>query len=193
MNPRCFGLPSVFHRDTPTCAKCPVMTECEKAALAKALALAPYVQIGDVVMRLRNRGESTTPAAVDTQLTVVQRTTREEKLRLALTEGDRAVIAKMPVKVREKAEYIMRAGKDVEARESLSRGVNPFPLDGSRYLHVACDLLIKGGFTRAELRDAYMERLGWSRATAASEVSTVVNIFPALKFAKEVHRRFVKA
>lgn len=192
MTPRCYGLPSLIHRDSPHCGECPFLDECERVALNKALALSLYIDIPDVVARLRNReGQKGQPTAVE-GVTPLTRTTSGEKVRMALTQQDFALIKQMPAKVRQKVELLMKQGKDVAAREALLRGENPFPFAGAGYLHVACELLLAGGFTRAELRKTYMQRLGWTEGTAYSHVSAVVAIFPALGIAEEIAGRFVR-
>jgi hypothetical protein len=192
MTPRCFGLPSLIHRDSPHCAECPYLNECERVALNKALALSAYIQIPDVIARLRNRdGQKGQPTAI-TGVSHITRTTSGEKVRMALTEEDVATVKQMPVKVRRKVELLMKQGKDVAAREALLRGENPFPFEGSGYMHVACELLLAGGFTRAQLRKEYMRRLHWTEGTAYSHVSAVVAISRAIGIAEEIGGKFVR-
>ena len=54
-----------------------------------------------------------------------------------------------------------KAETEIDASYAINR-------DGPKYLAVAADLLLAGGFTRQSLKDAYQERLGWTPATASS-------------------------
>lgn len=131
MTPRCFGLPSLIHRDAPHCAECPHLNECERVALNKALALSAYIQIPDVIARLRNRdGQKGQPTAI-TGVSPMTRTTSGEKVRMALTEEDVATVKQMPVKVRRKVELLMKQGKDVAARKPFCGARTRFLLRGA--------------------------------------------------------------
>jgi hypothetical protein len=192
MKPNCFGLPSLIHREAPHCAACPFVNECERVALNKALALGVYIKIPDVIARLKSRGNNNGQPTAVTGVAPLTRTTSGEKLNLALTVTDHDLLARMPAKVRVKVEQMMKRGQDLAGREALKRGENPFPFVGSQYQHVACEMLLAGGFTRSELRRRFMDRLGWTEGTAYPHVTTVVWMFLALGFAEEVRGKLVQ-
>jgi hypothetical protein len=61
----------------------------------------------------------------------------------------------------------------------LAKGENPFAENPPKFLNVACDMLLNGGFTKASLKKAFMERLKQSDGTAGSHVSiTVAMLLP---------------
>lgn len=193
--PNCFGLPSIYHQRSEHCAKCPHHDRCEEVAYARLLALSERIEVGDALARYQDRSgaELRRPKfKVRLALTAIpERRARRERVSLELTAADHALIAGLPTKVAEKVQVLMKRGNDRVARAALAHGRNPFPADGAKYLHVACERLLAGGFTRAELRVEFMRRLAWKESTAFSHVSSVVSMFPALGFAHEQDGRFV--
>jgi hypothetical protein len=190
----CFGLPSVFHQESERCGQCGQRSECEPAAYARLIGLQKRgIAVGDALVRFQTREEKhlRSPGELpEVKVTIAppERTVRPEKVRLALSPDDQAALERLPVKVAKKVRLMMQKDEDRQGREALKAGRNPFNFEGARYLNVACDLLLSGGFTRASLRNAYCERLEWTTGTAASHVSTVVNIFPLFKFACETQQ-----
>ena len=54
---------------------------------------------------------------------------------------------------------------------------------------VPCDLLLKGGYTRGDLRAAFMEGYNWSYGTASAHVGQVFSLMVALGVAAESNDR----
>jgi hypothetical protein len=130
-------------------------------------------------------------APLQTSIAAPERTTKVERVKVDLSDNDLAVIGTMPKKVQVKMRKLMQLNLDKAARRAITVGDNPFPFIGNGYLHVAFDMLTHGGFTRATLRQVYMQRLGWTEGTAFPHVSAVVWLFPAMKIAVEEAGLFV--
>ncbi|WP_342234557.1 hypothetical protein [Inquilinus sp. OTU3971] len=93
----------------------------------------------------------------------------------------------MPTKVIALVQGLGRAG--IKLADGLRAGVNPCA-ERSAFLRLACAALLQGGFTRSELRQAYVRELDWAEQTAASHVGQVVALITHLGAATEVDGRF---
>lgn len=163
--------------------------------LGKLKSFAQHINLRDQLAKFESRSDGATsapaaPVGVTVTVNVPARTARFEKVRVGLTEQDRALLERLPVKVAKKAKLLMEQNLDKVARKELAAGRNPFLLKGNGYLHVACEMLLNGGFTRASLREEYIKRLGWTQGTAFSHVSVVVSLFSALGLAVETDHGF---
>lgn len=191
----CYGLSSVYHQDSETCQQCPDNTACEEASYAKLLSLSSRIDVRDALARYQNRDalgmrKPEMRVAVEITLPPPERTVKNESVALPLTDADRALISRLPVKVAAKVQSMMMKNEDRAARLALLHGKNPFPRKGAGPLHVACEMLLHGGFDRVGLRKRLIEVLGCGESGAYSHVSFVVAMFPALRFAKEEQGTF---
>lgn len=205
--PSCFGLASVVDSRNPVCRLCQHVTPCLEAVYSSLVRFKGVIDVRDTLAAVerdlvgRATGEplhsvaptlaGAAPALLHTTIAIPARTTKVEKVKFGLTDTDKAQINAMPKKVALKLKRLLELNLDKLARVELAAGRNPFPRDGAGYLHVAADLLLRGGFTKASLRVALMERLAWSEGTAFSHVSAVVHLFPALEIAIEQDDSFV--
>lgn len=188
-SPSCFGLPSIYHQESPRCRDCSHREGCESTAYAKLVALSRSVDVTDALARFQHRAGPVRPVeaheTVSLSAVPPERSARRERLKVSLNDIDQALIDALPVKVATKVRRMMQRNMDQMARHLLAQGKNPFPLKGAGFLHVACELLLSGGFTRSRLRQTYVERFGWTNGTAAAHVSNVTAMFPALRIAIE--------
>lgn len=195
--PRCFGLPSSYHQGTKTCRGCPERTECESVSYDRlhGLKSSGFDAGDDVLARFQDRSLAgfRPHRQIEIHLTVKPptRQVKAEKYENALTQEDITALQSVPYTVAEKVQRMMSSNQDRIARAALKEGRNPFPIDGSRHLHVACDALLQGGFTKRGLRQRFMDQLGWGENTAFSHVSLVVSMFLLFKFVKQENDNFV--
>jgi hypothetical protein len=70
-------------------------------------------------------------------------------------------------------------------RDSLRNGRNPFA--GRLYpnMRVAVEMLLQGGFTKASLAQRYVQALGWTEGTAASQRAGALCMLQALDVVRE--------
>lgn len=194
--PTCFGLPSLYHQESEFCRACDVRNRCDETSYSKLIALSDKIDVKDAIARYQDRSVAGIRVplqrrdAPEITISLPDRSTPKERFRLTLHEADMRLVAVLPVKVAAKVHLMMQKNEDRAARQALAKGVNPFPLKGAAYLSVACGMLLEKGFTRSELRLEYIKRFGWTVPTAASHVSIVAAMFPALRFAIEDARRF---
>ena len=198
--PLCFGSPSVFSLESDTCKACSCFAVCHDAAYLKLKVMSKSINVDDMLARFEqstSRAELTPFKTVDAQTTPVvedslklsvalpERTTKLARVKVDLTPADQALIGGMPKKVQVKLRRLMQLNIDKLARAGIGTRTNPFPFVGNGYLHVAYDMLIHGGFTRATLRQCLQQKLGWTEGTAFPHVTAVTWLFPAMQISVE--------
>lgn len=121
------------------------------------------------------------PAALpEVTLTMPDVPLRSSQLSMQLTEDQLKRLEGLPVKVAPRVRLLMQRGIDARSRRDVAAGRNPFPDDTNRYMWLACEMLLHGGFNRSSLKNAFIAQLKFTPATAASHVSNTVAIFNAL-------------
>jgi hypothetical protein len=113
------------------------------------------------------------------------------RVNLAIDPPTQSVLDSLPVRVAKVMKPLMTRGQDAKARYCVATGKNPFDASNPRWLTLAGEVLIAGGFTKAQLRERYMKEFGWSEGTAFSRVSIVATLFPALRIATITGDRIV--
>jgi hypothetical protein len=190
-NPGCFGFPSVYNAKSAICQACACRPDCSKAVGDKLKAYASKANVIDFVRRHEHHNEQSTGNA-DVQITVkAERKTKAIQSKPELTAGESVMLDKLSVKPRNELRKLIEAGQHKGLLNALLAGQNPFPYDGKRYLHVACAMLLEGGFTKATLRERYMTQLGWTQNTAFPHVSMVCAMFDVLGVTQEKGGQFV--
>jgi hypothetical protein len=89
------------------------------------------------------------------------------------------------VKVAGRLQRLFEQGFDRVARSRFVKGENPFTPTGAKHLHLAGELLLRGGLTRTSFRQACVARLGWSAATASAESSQALALLRLLGLTQE--------
>lgn len=207
--PACFGAATVFSFDSEICKKCEYYGECGDAAKARLEHIRAVVNVDDLLAqhdkaqkgartrRAARREEQPTIAtnpAPQPQKPVdqpVERTTPVVKVVFEIDSATHNVIAKIPnQKAAAQAVVLCKSNMIEIAKRELAIGQNPFA-DGPKYLSVAAEALLDGGFTRVSLKERYMESLGWTASTSASHVSIVVGLLPAFNITTQEGDLFV--
>lgn len=210
--PGCFGAATVFSHDSTVCQACPMFDNCGAASLERLNAIKEIVNVKDLLAkhakaqkgqkpirdaRRQDKVDEAPPPVQEStqkpQITEpVERKTQVAKVTFEIDAETKQVIARIPnQKAAQQAIVLCKSNRIEIARQALTDGLNPFNDDGPKYLAVAADLLLAGGFTRQSLKDAYQERLGWTPATASSHVSIVVGLLPAFDIAAQEGDNFV--
>jgi hypothetical protein len=109
----------------------------------------------------------------------------------ALTVEQRRLVASMPVKIAGRLEQLLLRHFDKRAQTVFTHGQNPFPEAGAKHLHLAGQMLLAGGFTKAEFRKECEARFGWSEGTAFSQVSQALALLRGLALVQEQGERMV--
>lgn len=193
--PGCYGHASVFKHTSPICKACPSFGACEGVVAVKLKSISKRVNIGDFVKRHDNESmKAGIPLVHEAQDTLDARKQikRQQPVKIVkreLTDKEQEILAILPKKVIAIGKQLIDAHLDKTALSSLLKGSNPFPYNGKRFLHIACNMLMEGGFTRGELKKAYMTN-GMSDGTAAAHVSMAVALFNAFSIASETEKVF---
>lgn len=196
--PGCYGHASVFAYSNPICKACPAFAECGETVTAKLKAFAEKADVSDHSARHTNGAidagvlHALEANAAEVQIRKVpKRRQPVARVKVNLTPEDAAIVESMPVKVRVMGRNMIASGEAKGMLAKLRAGENPFPFEGKRYLHVACEMLLQGGFTKASLRERYMTRLSWSKETSFSHVSMAISIFTAFGVIEETKAGFI--
>ena len=197
VTPGCFGHASIFKHSNPICKACGGFTQCEEKVAQKLAAFNKRADLTDHVIRHQNgsleSGAKTSKIeAADIDVNVVpERNLPIARVKRVLTEEENKMLESMPVKVRVEAKRLMNYGLLSVVKSNLQAGINPFPFEGKKFLHVACRLLLAGGFTKASLRGEYMTQLGWTESTSFSHVSMALSILQSIDAIMQVKDKFV--
>lgn len=186
MNLSCFGIPSVFSFKSKVCAACPDFEQCREESYASLLSVESKLPLNDLLAEHEGytieRGVRK-PKSKVSDAAPRPRTTTQKTSPRALSQEMEDRLRLLPVKVETAARRILTKRLDLKMRESLARGSNPFTMTDQRYLSVALDRLLGGGFSKGELRSAYMRELGWTEGTAFSHVSMIWHLLPFFELA----------
>lgn len=210
--PGCYAAPSVFGQDSTICQQCPAYRSCGDACIETLKALRDKINIEDILARHRQARASTIekadppPAKLDfSKFMPSMRKPPEEKIErkaprapdcAEVTAEQEAIIKSISQKnARELATKWITKGLLNHICAELAARRNPFAEQKVNYEFVACEMLIAGVVTRAELKKAFMKRLGakrpWDDATASSHVGIVMPAMIAFGIAIETDEGFV--
>lgn len=169
-NRSCHGDPSVFSFESKTCTGCPGFDSCvgiTHDSLLQMKAITSVTSLIDQHARfIQFKKEGNGHANVVTG-------------KRELSQAEEAMAKTLPVKTASQYRRIVSEGFVPRMRDGVASGTNPFSVDGYKYLSVAFDALLAGGFTKKELRLHYMSDCGWSEGTAFSAVSMIWHLFTA--------------
>lgn len=190
--PGCFGSPSVYTAESVHCMRCASYKDCGPASIDSLERIKGLVDVQDLIQRHRQARqksikssaskdiddkkaqweESAKSLADDERREPQVRTTERVKIAvknelLSMTLGNEA---------REIAVKIIRSNAIGVALEMLRKGINPFVQTRHRLLIQTGDLLVSGGFTKAQLVKFCKDELGWEARESEMHVSTLIAI-----------------
>jgi hypothetical protein len=201
--PGCFGAASVYSMDSVVCQGCVAFASCGDTAIKNLEALRELVDVRDLLARhaaarVKAQNAALKPPAPPAPLTPspipvaqpkptlqpVERKTTSARVTFEISEDDQnvlALIGEKSVKTREQAIVLCKTNKINNMRSMLPKGVNPFVESGPKFLLVACDMLLNGGFTKATLKARLITDLAWTDGTAGSHVAIACALLYSFK------------
>lgn len=207
--PACFSAASVFSHDSDVCRKCEAFAKCADASMQTLQQIRQIINVEDLLKRHekakrvsrealaeedRRKAEQLPPGNGQAPtMKSAERKTQMVKVVAEITANDDSIIATLPVKPKQVAIALCKNGLMSHIKKDVAAGRNTLAKTGPGFLREAIALLLSGGFSRAELRAALENNLGWQQAAAASHVSIAVSIFTAFGMAQEVEGRIVPA
>lgn len=187
-NPGCFGHVSVFNRKSKICEACSLKSACDEEVGKKLISFASQADIADYVKR---HGAAGVPGVTKITKTSPARTSKVIRIKPEYTEEEIRMMESVSSKASAELRKIIDAGTHKAAKKMLQARQNPFPYEGKRFLHVACSMLLETGFTKASLRQHYMQHLGWTKNTAFPHVTIACAVLQALGIAVDDKGMFV--
>ncbi|HFG7073934.1 hypothetical protein ABTO90_13350 [Acinetobacter baumannii] len=199
----CFGSISCFSRDSEYCQRCPAFEACEQKSYETLNAIKQVVNVNDLFKQhekarmaqeakrraLReemNAVKSLSSGGIQPKKpTLVERATKVEKVFFEPTPEQQELIVKLPVKAQSFALTLVKSGLVTEIKEGLAKNENAMKGKTPVWLSLAVEKLLLGGYTRSELKKAFMEELNWKENTAQSHVSLAFVLLTCFGIAKE--------
>ncbi|MEN2544814.1 hypothetical protein AAER90_07645, partial [Acinetobacter baumannii] len=89
------------------------------------------------------------------------RATKVEKVFFEPTPEQQELIVKLPVKAQSFALTLVKSGLVTEIKDGLAKNENAMKGKTPVWLSLAVEKLLLGGYTRSELKKAFMEELNW--------------------------------
>lgn len=201
LTPGCFGSPGVFSFKSRVCPTCGHFESCRNDVRA-ALASVPESPSIRVALIEHDRYIYAASVPVDTPVVEVAPkpaaspkapSMRLKHPRFEITDMQEKIIASLPARAGEELRKLYLRGKDVLIRRALIAGEEPLlEFEGHRSLKLALGML-PTGYSKNQLKCAFVDTLGWSDRSAQSEVSLIWSLLPALKVAIEQRDRLVVA
>lgn len=204
--PACFGSPSCYAGDSKICNACVAYETCGVEVTKTLERIKGVINVDDLLhkhtqalAKARDKKAKHFQAQREDALIKperpmpkeVERTSKVEKITYEVDEATQALICTLPVKAQPFATQLCKTGLVERIKKDLNAGLNPLEKTGPKFLCIALKELIKGGFTKAELRAVYVAELGWSENSCASHVSLVVKLFGMFEIAVESDSKFV--
>lgn len=185
-HPGCFGSP-LCHGDTGLpCTKCPFKAECGVAADETAARLRQVYRIEDAFGATRKIAKRVTVTRAEpepSQAAQHNAELRQAHLEPALRPAPSTGIAAMPKKGQELYDSLARKGIDL--RRALAMRSNPFDIQPPKHMKVLMDLLLAGGFSRAEAKQSLVNELNWAEASASSNAGSAIAVMVMMGAATE--------
>jgi hypothetical protein len=152
--PPCFGFILSYDKKDATCIACHAYRECG-------------LRVGAQLAETRPVSEK--PKAIRA---VAPRPEKASRTKAAIDEGHEKIVAaiaqKKPAEIVRRV--LSRGMTGASMLVAMRSGENPFAGRPPKFLETTCDLLISGGYSRAQLVAAFMDS-GMSRQTAYSHVA----------------------
>lgn len=185
----CFGVPSIFSFKSKVCGNCDSFSECKKESYASLLQIGEYpiatsllkqFRLYDDALQIDADGAKTLQITKPIAIHIKGRVTR-----YALTQKQLDRIDALPKKIGKFLEKIWVRGLDKQIQKDILAGKNPFDSNKARAYHKAYEVLEKGRVHRSKMSLELIDTLGWSYASAYSQVSMIWQIFPELNIAEK--------
>lgn len=193
----CFGIPSILSFKSKVCGSCVEFADCQKDAYIALNAIREY-PIATTMLKqheeYRIASGQTEVVLADVNLTKqVPLPNKRLVTRYALTTQQLERIALLPKKIGNFLEKVWVRGLDKHIHSDIVKGINPFNENKARAYHKAFEILNQGRAHRSKMSNELMNQLGWTYASAYSQVSMIWQIFPELGIAKEEGMFLVKS
>lgn len=206
-SPGCFGSPSVYSLDSSVCAACASYNTCRRAAHVTLENIRGAINVSDVLARhAKARLTAISNAAdkfpvADAEATAQPKPLKDKVIRKTpvavvmfdVSASDEQIISTLAVKTGELARQQIKQNLLSTVAPALKQGLNPYASVGPKFLRLACDLLNKGGFTRASLNREMITQFAWQHTTAGPHVAQVCGLFNAFGITQEIDGTFTKA
>lgn len=203
--PGCYGAISVFSRDSNVCRECGCIEACGKEAMLTLESIRGLIDVSDIIRKhdaIKVKLESgieekvtedVSDIAVQSKIQeATERISKKEIIEFSISSKDEAVISAISAKNPKKlAETLCKSGLLSQIREDIKEGRNAMSDRQPRFVAVAIDCLIAGGFTRKELKSTFIERLDWTEGSALSHVGIVLPVLTGFGLAQEIEGRIV--
>jgi hypothetical protein len=123
----------------------------------------------------------------------VERVTGVEVVKFSIPVEHELILAKMKIKPREQARNLCNQGLIEKIKEGIQEGRNALANSRPRFMSVAIDGLIDGGFDKRELKELFLTKTEMGDSAAASHVSITLPILLDFCIAQEIAGRIVAA
>lgn len=184
-HPGCYGLPSAVSASCRSCVLCPVRGGCvfDAEQLLASMPNNPLTQRERLALSVTRQALVSAPpmqGRAAPEPTVVASVRGVKRISLNAQQLDE--IARLPARVASQVKTLMERGWFVYAKGELRAGRNPADKGWKKVL---CQLLLRGGGSRAELELAFCQQLDMSAGSARMQASAGLAIFAAGRLATE--------
>ena len=168
----CYGLASVHNTASAACQNCALKVDCAHKVLDILNRVRKVIPVQALIERIEvNYLMLDMPSSP--KLTLAQITT----------------VAMIPQRLQGRLKVLLLEGFDRIASARFKQGLNPFKETGAKHLHLAGQMLLGGGFTKAQFRAECIKRYGWTANTAFSQTSSSLALLRGLGLTREINNR----
>lgn len=177
-NDGCFGYPSVFNKKSKVCQSCSAMKECKMIVTAVRNKIGNTLTVDEILEIQRTTKDST-------DLIVNEKTKNMVFTKMMDKKGK---VVRLKVK-NERSKPLIKFIKEnnINILYGLSSDTNPCKYHREhRYLSDACDLILKGSFTKKELSSYLQEKREWTVTTANSYTLILIHALHELSVIRKL-------
>lgn len=188
----CYGVPSVFSfKEGSWCLGCEHFNECRVASW-DALKETPLSSAVNAALIEHERFDAYKKATA--AFKAGARITRAKQLKLELSPAQTQMIGSQPAGVGKVLRLLYQQGMDAAIRKVIaSHDLDLSGVKAHRSLLLALEILMRRGFTKKDLKCAFVNYLGWSERSAWSQASLTWTLLIALGVAVEFLDRLLVA
>lgn len=191
--PACFGMPSCRSVGSDACTACQYDRQCQENCLVILQNIHQTIDVSDVINKISRQLEKSRVITEEKSVVVsdyIPQTavrTEVEKVEFEPTEQEMLLIDKLNPTARKFAMTLCKKGLIDKIKIGVINGKNSLNDFNIKWLQIALQCLIDGGFTKSDLAQRYINDLQWTENTARNHVSLAVRIFCIFGIATDRH------
>lgn len=187
----CFGSIITHDAGSDCCKKCHDEKSCAQQAYNNGISIQSQIEISDELAAYSSRVDIMTVAKPNARRQPHKSSKlTNRKTRVAPAKSQIALISTLPKKAKAVVGSCFKKALDV--RGDLSKGKNPFKNERPIFMCVACEVALKGSFTKDSLKAALLEQMPhWTEKSAQTHAKIAIQVLSVFGLKEDrMHKRY---